>query len=269
MIESHGALTPPLDDDVLWRYLDFTKLVAMLEDNGLYFPQAKCLGDNYDGDKYEGALPKVQAKNFPMVVKLFSLPDNVEHAHVSVDEATLIKMCRETCYISCWHKNVHQSAAMWKLYLKSEEGVAIRTTFGRVKAAFAKTKEGVWAETVNYIDYSSERFNYNDFLSLVTHKRKSFEHEHEVRLIWHGLYDFITKERTIGLTKAEFEAIELAKVEGPSGRIIQVSLTDLIEEVLVSPSSPPWFHDLVCKVVKTYNLNCPVKPNDFNAAPIW
>ena len=43
--------TPP-DYTMLWRYVDFTKLVSMLEKNSLYF----CRSD-LPGDKYEGAYP--------------------------------------------------------------------------------------------------------------------------------------------------------------------------------------------------------------------
>ena len=140
-------------------------------------------------DKYEGVLPKLQAKEFRMAWRLHSVPDGAVQAEspTAIEGAALMNMCRETCYISCWHENPHQSAAMWKLYLKSDEGVAIRTTFGRIKSAFAKTKEGVWAAQVKYIDYEKDRFGNNDFIAMVTHKRKSFEHEPEVRLIWHGL----------------------------------------------------------------------------------
>ena len=31
--------------------------------------------------------------------------------------------------INCWHMNDHESAAMWKLYLKSNEGIAVQSTY--------------------------------------------------------------------------------------------------------------------------------------------
>jgi hypothetical protein len=34
-------------------------------------------------------------------------------------------------------------------------------------------------------------------------------------------------------------------------------MPDFIEDVLVAPSSKPWFHELVCKVVTRYKLDCP------------
>lgn len=35
-------------------------------------------------------------------------------------------------YISCWHMNEYESAAMWKLYAKSSDAIAIQTTFQKL-----------------------------------------------------------------------------------------------------------------------------------------
>ena len=31
--------------------------------------------------------------------------------------------------INCWHESDHESAAMWKLYAKDDNGIAIKTDF--------------------------------------------------------------------------------------------------------------------------------------------
>lgn len=38
------------------------------------------------------------------------------------------RRARDLMYVSSWHMNEHESTAMWRLYLKSDEGLAIRTT---------------------------------------------------------------------------------------------------------------------------------------------
>lgn len=40
---------------------------------------------------------------------------------------------KKRVFVNCWHLNEYESAAMWDLYLKNEEGVAIQTTFNRIK----------------------------------------------------------------------------------------------------------------------------------------
>jgi hypothetical protein len=35
--------------------------------------------------------------------------------------------------INCWHTNEHESAAMWKLCLKSDEEIAVQSTYEKVR----------------------------------------------------------------------------------------------------------------------------------------
>ena len=43
---------------------------------------------------------------------------------------------RRQTAISCWHENQYESAAMWQLYNPSNDGIAIQTTFGKLKLEF-------------------------------------------------------------------------------------------------------------------------------------
>ena len=61
MYKEHEAFTPPLSDTVLWRYMDFTKFVSLLEKQALFFARA----DKHD--PFEGAWPnlsRVELQNF-------------------------------------------------------------------------------------------------------------------------------------------------------------------------------------------------------------
>src|ERR1017187_2968717 len=49
--------------------------------------------------------------------------------------------------ISCWHENEGESVAMWKLYVSGREGVAIKTTVGRLERALTAKPE---KETPNW-----------------------------------------------------------------------------------------------------------------------
>jgi hypothetical protein len=57
MIEDNADLISPPDDAVLWRFIDFTKYVSLLDTSKLYFAQAKKMED-----RYEGRLPKRMAE---------------------------------------------------------------------------------------------------------------------------------------------------------------------------------------------------------------
>ncbi|KAF5417645.1 MAG: hypothetical protein C5S38_01275 [Candidatus Methanophagaceae archaeon] len=128
------------------------------------------------------------------------------------------KDIRRFTIMNCWHINDYESAAMWNLYLKTDEGVAIQSTFKRLTESFLNHAEhDVHIGTVKYIDYETEwlpeRYSFNPFL----HKRKSFEHERELRAI---IQKFPTKGDEIDLTQEIFDI----------GAYINVDLYTLIEK---------------------------------------
>ena len=49
MYEEHPVFNPPPDDAILWRYMDFTKFVSLLEKQALFFARADKLGDSFEG----------------------------------------------------------------------------------------------------------------------------------------------------------------------------------------------------------------------------
>src|SRR4051794_10781503 len=115
MLEKHPHMFEPRPDAVLWRFTDFTKFVSLLDTSALYFTQAKRMADNY-----EGIFSKPLVENS---LEIFGqmFPHKPERAKEM--PKIISDLLRNSCYLSCWHKNAHESAAMWKLYLASCEGV--------------------------------------------------------------------------------------------------------------------------------------------------
>ena len=63
--EEHEVFTTPDDPDVpIWRYIDFTKLVALLERSSLFFARADTLGDTFEGS-YSQSNVALRAKIYP------------------------------------------------------------------------------------------------------------------------------------------------------------------------------------------------------------
>ena len=133
---------------------------------------------------------------------------------------------------------------MWNLYLKSNEGVAIQTTFENIKECFNQINENIYIGTVRYIDYDSDIFSSDksfafNFLRAFLHKRKSYSHENEYRaIIWDN---------------GSSELKMLASNE--SGIYIPVDLNILIEKIIVIPDSEEWFIELVTEMMVIYKLN--------------
>ena len=82
--------------------------------------------------------------------------------------------------VSCWHKNEYESEAMWRLH--SSECIAVESTIGQLHSSI-KNQGNVIIENVRYMDFENDQIekgykHYGLFL-----KRKSFEHEKEVRAV--------------------------------------------------------------------------------------
>ena len=143
MYEANPHLDSPLDTDATWRYLDFTKLVSMLDSRCLYFTAIDRLQD-----KFEGAYT-----NKVLQIGIHSDgPEATERAHRELDQSfrNIAKFHRKVIFVNCWHLNNHESAAMWQLYLKSNEGVAIVSTFERLKSSLAKASQSILLGKVRY-----------------------------------------------------------------------------------------------------------------------
>lgn len=194
-----------LSDATLWRFMDFTKYVAMLHQGALFFTRAD------------------------------QMPDPFEGLYVRHNQVRETDGLRERAFLSCWHENEHESAAMWRIYLSSQDGIALRTTTERLKKALSDAKETLYLGAVRYLDYQRERVPARHELDPFFHKRKSFDYEREVRVLW----------------RADEE------LDDP-GRYIAADLQTLIEEVVISPTSEKWFDDLVSSVTEKYGFELPI-----------
>jgi len=115
MDESHRDLEQPPNGAVkVWRYMDFTKLVSLIDSRCLFFSRADQLGD-----PFEGSYPRSNVKA-RLAGTHWLFPDNEPVLPaLSLMMKKLNKEWPMHLAVNCWHMNEHESAAMWKLYLKS------------------------------------------------------------------------------------------------------------------------------------------------------
>jgi hypothetical protein len=170
----HEVFVPPDNRNVkIWRYMDFTKFVSMLEHRGLYFPRADQLGD-----PFEGSVAKRNLLTRPEYYK------DVMHATLLEQLSVFQRQIITVTWVSCWHMNGYESAAMWKLYANAnqDEAIAIQSTYSQLEAALSVYDE-IYIGVVRYIDYDTDIIPPHNTLFPLIHKRKSFEYEHEVRAV--------------------------------------------------------------------------------------
>ena len=119
MYREEPRLAHPPPDATLWRYMDFTKFVSILEKDALFFPRADKLGDPYEGFLPERLLETLRISFSNQTDPRSNIYWNITQVFRTVCAFTLI---------SCWHESPDESAAMWRCYAESNNGIAIKTT---------------------------------------------------------------------------------------------------------------------------------------------
>ena len=232
MYQDNPDLKPPPDGDVLWKYVDFTKFVSLLEREALFFANTERFADPYEGyDPSEilRASDRIGAERLADVLR-----DMLRD---------MLQELRQHVLVDCWHRNEFESAAMWRLYSEWDRGIAIKTTVADLKASLICT-EDISVGSVEYIDYE-EPWDQRSVLAPYLTKRVSFEHEREVR------------------------AISVADDPTPDGAYREVNVERLIGEVVVAPQSEPWFVELVQSVMARYGSAAPVRRSTLADPPPW
>jgi len=221
------------DDVTIFRYMDFSKFMDLLENKSIYFCSSEYFEDNY-----EGKMPEGFYKNWP---------EDITNGHKEI--STEFEKVYKT-YISCWNEAKGESYALWKIYTNPNTGVAIKSTVGDLKKALNNDRIKIYK--VRYIDsFSSIDEDYeppfyfreterepnisiNKRIKEV-YKFKSYKYEDEIRAV----YVDISKSR---------------------GKTFEIDINKLINEIYISPFAPDWFAKLVEKIKSNKNYNILDKP---------
>lgn len=204
----------------LWRYMDLTRFVSLLEDSALFFATPESFEDPYEGSLSQ-ANRTIRGFVHSRTGQVTQSPDVADRAKVVV---------------SCWYAAQHESAAMWSLYAKSTDAIAICTTFKKLHQLLPSVAR---LGLVRYVNYKKAWIPEDRPLHRFMHKRLSFQHEHELR----ALIDLGAPE------------VPLIGQEVENGLKVPVDLNRLIKRVYVAPRSTSWFLELVARVCVRYGLN--------------
>jgi len=237
----HPEFEAPTNPDIkIWRYMNLPKLVSMISTGSLWLSRADLLDD-----PHEGARGPMNA---------------AKRREIYGEDATQIiralersgPMMRRCVYVSCWHMAEIESVAMWKAYTTTGHGVAVYSTFRKLLNGVTDGKT-FFAGVVKYVDPSTQCVGENHMLTPFVHKRKSFEYEREVRLLYPA-FDSGWQDPASVL---------------PLGLPFEVDLARVIDGVRVSPDQPRWFVNAVASVVAKFNLNVEVAQSDLDADPVY
>lgn len=213
MYIDHPKLKKPDNEDAkIWRYIDLWKFLDVLATSSLHFSRVDFLGDLLEGSWGPSGVfeaYKSQGDNFINQLGYWE------------------KVFKTTGAVNCWHLNESESENMWKLYVKSDNGLVIQSTFGDFKNVMHSCKRKVYIGLMEYIDYRIDKFadstnrTFGNFTTFFNYKDKDFRHENELRAL---IMAIGTKENP-------------AKPIPKQGIKVPISLSDLIKGVYLSPGS--------------------------------
>lgn len=211
MYEEHPAFEAPDDRDApIWRFTDLAKFLSLLTRRDLYFHRADLLED-----PFEGAIWKLYGQDGKRTAEV----------HGSV-------------FVNSWHRNDHESMAMWKIYGAESSGIALRSTYSRLIDSFADRKEPIHVGVVSYVDARTEPQG-EDLLPFMQ-KRKAFEYERELR------------------------AVARCRDEDATGAYVAVDLETLVERVVLAPGTPDWVLEVTRDLACRYELDVPIQLSEID-----
>jgi hypothetical protein len=256
--------TPEQQGLPIWRYMDLAKFAAMLSTRALYFTRA----DHFE-DRFEGAI--TLARYHARIASHEEQRRRGKPIKLTATEQVFVEDAILNTAINCWHASEYESAAMWKLYAPAGWlGVAVRSTYQQLVASLPRgdggpAYDGPWMRVlpirvakVRYINYDDEKEKGSDPFLL---KRKSFEHEREIRAIVEDLHSFQGDPRA-------HLAPELRSRFPAGGVLVPVDLHQLIDHVYVPPLAPAWFRNTVEDVVGKYGIPARVNRSELDGDPL-
>ena len=226
--------------------MDFTKFVSLLDQSSLFF----CRADRFL-DPFEGTYTQANSERRTQHYQDLNLSHEESKWYLEYQQS-FTKWAREWTYISCWHANQYESAAMWNLYAKTEEAVAIETTYEKLAEVLP---DNSFLGIVQYIDYQTQWLPEGNTFHPFLHKRRSFEHEREVRAVIQDL------------PLGDINTTDI-KLNDKLGYSAPLELNSLITTVHVSPTAPAWFTKLVTNIIAKYGLKCAVNKSNLYVSPI-
>ncbi len=223
-----NIILPNDPDTIIWKYIDLSKFLDLLLAKKMFMSRS----DKFE-DQYEGT---------------FSEPTYEEIKKIAIDKPEFLdfyKSHRKNVVISSWHINEYESFAMWQIFTKNNEGLAIQSTLGRLqKALESEDRVQQFIGEVNYIDYKKEHIPFDDSFFPFLFKRKSFQYEKEIRVI------------------SDVTPLNLSVNDGIK---IHVDIHELIEKIYIHPKSENWYKKLVLELMNRLEFGFDIEKSDLES----
>jgi hypothetical protein len=246
------AKAPDDGNAQILRYVNLEKLMSLLANGALYFARS----DQFT-DAFEGSVT---------LANLRSREVTIQEEDATADEVAqredIGRDLRCATFINCWAAGP-ESVAMWRLYSREENSVAIESSYAGLKSALGGERR-VFVGTVAYADYRAESIPDNNLLAPFLYKRIGFAYEREVRAIVQDVAGVAVFERR----PVPSLLGHLCSTE-PLGISVPVDVRRLIARVRLSPVTQPWYREVVESVMAKYGYDLKVVQSDLAGEPVF
>jgi hypothetical protein len=234
----------PKENYKVSKYMDFTKFISLLYSKSLFF----CRLDKLE-DKFEGLSPRknkiYNERWYREIYEYNFLKSN--DVNKSVEEDLIARNNIEEKFktincVNCWNKYNSESYALWKIYSDIDKGIMITSSVNNLIKSLKFTPENIQLSEVKYINHNTDFIGTGNLNYPIIHKNAAYHYENELRLI------HMVKVEDGLIYDWDSEPIK-------SGKLLNVDLNILIDEITLSPFSPPWFHEIIDDLTTKYNLN--------------
>ena len=204
---------------LVWRYMSFAKFVWTIQNKCLWLSRADLLGDSWE--------ISLSGEQLQLVIDRHPINPIGEVRKESAEERAkrILGLWRSSTFVSCWNRAQHESNALWKIYCKNPEGVALQTTYEKLSSI--RGRHSLHPVTYPVPGSNKRTPTHTD---LVTKKRPMFSYEEEVRIVF---YDENRETGAADGVRLEFDF-------------------DLIESIRIHPEAVESFFDVVRNIVQTY-----------------
>lgn len=267
--QQHEHISTVPDNTRIWRYYNTSKFLSLIETSSLYLSRI----DQFD-DPFEGYAPVQNLRK--EVNSQRQLKENLDELYSQTDSreypedrtagekvSQVYEHIRSNTLASCWCVSKSDSLVMWNSYIPNGDGVAISTTFENLKSAIRDGADfDYYAGEVTYYDYFEDFLSTNNYFNYVMSKPSQYVFENELRLLmwWpeHGDTNPDTGPN----------GVLIDRDPAPEGKSFEVDVSQLIDEIYLSPFSPPWQSVNVWEnLLSDAGINARVRTSDLEMEP--
>ncbi len=266
-----GLIEPKSDDQVIWRYLSYPKLLSLLTSKELRFTRADCFTDPLEGylprETMLSWMNKAQNENED-TARAWNWGDEIDLVEglMRKNPVEVIQHQRKLGFVSCWNADSCEKRNLWEDYTPGSKGVVIKSSVGRLKEAIEDIpQENLSIGETRYLDFEAgDNFIPRGFTKHpLAYKHTKFEDEREIRAIVfqrgpdEGEFDLLRYNDIIEDKEDYLELRRSASVGEPgmdneycsNPLTTGVDVEKLIAEIRVSPFGSGWQQGALDQVI--------------------